>query len=404
MAKRGKGGCSCCRLISSFMTLALIAAGGYAAWFFLGKPSGDELLDIAKGVGDKIKEIDFGDLTGALENFTGFTPELWDEDPYVGNNVTNLWEGYTKGNGGLTLELWNALDDSWTNEYVEAVNDWNNWCDVKVLTLTSKTVEVDHNCEQVDGIMKVCNGNYGETGWLGINEVLKLQGSGVIVSSVAKMNEHYLLNADYDERLYTMCHELGHGYGLPHTDENFNNKDQGNCLDYTNTPSNNIRPGTANCNRLLSMYGSVDGTISASSFAADGNRTRFLRSNSNDASLDSQDYDHDDDDDGDDDDYSLLDDAEYYYKYGRSEYPKIAYEQAMHDFHYDLAAGTLVQDIDDDDENEDEDEDLEILEKRGKWRRLTTQHVRGGTFARKLNQEYVLELHVLYPNTNRNYN
>jgi len=371
------------------MTLALIAAGGYAAWFFLGKPSGEEVLDLAKGVGDKIKEIDFGDLTGALENFTGFTPELWDEDPYVGNNVTNLWEGYTRGNGGLKLELWNALDSSWSNEYVEAVNDWNNWCDIKVLDLTSKVVEVDHKCSQEDGVMKVCNGNYDATGWLGINEVLKLQGSGVIISSVAKMNEYYLLNADYDERLYTMCHELGHGYGLPHTDENFNNKDQGNCLDYTNRPSNNIRPGNANCNRLLSMYGSVDGTISASDFADNGNRTRFLRSNSNDEP--SQDLEDEEDDD------NLMDDADYYYDYGRSEYPKVAYEKAMHDFHYDLAMGNLMEDIED-------EEDVEILEKRGKWRRLTTQHPRGGHFARQLNEDYVLELHVLFPNPDSNYN
>jgi hypothetical protein len=43
---------------------------------------------------------------------------------------------------------------------------------------------------------------------LGINEVLKSVTDGVISSSVAKMNEYYLNNADYDERLYTMCHEV----------------------------------------------------------------------------------------------------------------------------------------------------------------------------------------------------
>jgi hypothetical protein len=53
-----------------------------------------------------------------------------------------------------------------------------------------------------------CVGNYGETGWLGINEVLKSVQYDVIESSVAKMNEYYLNNADYDERLYTMCHEV----------------------------------------------------------------------------------------------------------------------------------------------------------------------------------------------------
>ena len=145
-------------MLSTGMSVLLVAGGAYAAWFFLGQPSTEELIDIAKGVGDRIKDIDFGDLSGALENFTGFTPELWNEDPFVGNNSTNVWQGYTKGEGGLYLELLNALNESWYTEYNEAVSDWNNWCDTKVLVLTSRDVEVDNKCSQVDGVMKVCNG------------------------------------------------------------------------------------------------------------------------------------------------------------------------------------------------------------------------------------------------------
>jgi hypothetical protein len=43
---------------------------------------------------------------------------------------------------------------------------------------------------------------------LGINEVLKSVTYDLIESSVAKMNEYYLNSADYNERLYTMCHEV----------------------------------------------------------------------------------------------------------------------------------------------------------------------------------------------------
>jgi hypothetical protein len=46
--------------------------------------------------------------------------------------------------------------------------------------------------------MVVCNANFGETGWVGINEN-ELAGD-VIMSSVAKMNEFYLRNAEYDHR------------------------------------------------------------------------------------------------------------------------------------------------------------------------------------------------------------
>ncbi len=184
------------------------------------------------------------------------------------------------------------------------------------------------------------------------------------------MNEHYLLNADYDERLYTMCHEMGHGYGLPHTDENFNNKDQGNCLDYTNRPSNNLRPGEANCDRLLDMYGSIDGTVM-------GNRTggrRSLRYNANAQVFET-------------------DDADFYYDYGRAENPEAVedeeYDEAMRDFHYQLAQGNLRTESDLEDTNNLHDE-LQT------WRRLH-QHSRGGAFSRQLNDDILLEVHVLYP-------
>eukprot|EP00534_Pseudo-nitzschia_fraudulenta_P009139 CAMPEP_0201159084 /NCGR_PEP_ID=MMETSP0851-20130426/38115_1 /ASSEMBLY_ACC=CAM_ASM_000631 /TAXON_ID=183588 /ORGANISM="Pseudo-nitzschia fraudulenta, Strain WWA7" /LENGTH=398 /DNA_ID=CAMNT_0047437859 /DNA_START=80 /DNA_END=1276 /DNA_ORIENTATION=+ len=392
-----KQGCSCCRLVSAFTTLAILGGGGYAAWFFLGQPTADEIVDYAKGIGEDIKNIDFGDLTGALENFTGFTPDLWNEDPFVGDNSTNVWRGHTSGEGGLYLELWNALDESWQTEYTEAVGDWNNWCGVKSVSLTTKDVEVDNACVQADGVMKVCNGNYGETGWLGINEVLKSVPRGIIQSSVAKMNEHYLLNADYDERLYTMCHELGHGYGLPHTDENFSNKDLGNCLDYTNTPSNNLRPGTANCQRLLEMYGSVTGRRRRTLGREEALRALRYRSDAEVYEDETDDYEVPEGEDEDE-----TDDADYYYSDARSQYPNMTaeYEQAVHELYYEIAEGTIPKrGCDDRNNNSTEGVGVDVEDQRGRerrWRRLT-EHKRGGNFARRLNDGFELEVHVLYP-------
>ena len=108
----------------------------------------------------------------------------------------------------------NALDDTWQTEFGVAIDDWENG-NPDALTLTVERGDVDNACTPVDGLQKVCNGNYGETGWLGINEIMKI--GEEIQSSVAKMNEYYLLNADNPKRQYTMCHEVGHGFGLPHT-------------------------------------------------------------------------------------------------------------------------------------------------------------------------------------------
>lgn len=400
--KGGKGGgslCQCiCRILSMVLTVVIIGAGGYAAWFFLGQPTKDELLTTAKDIGDKVKNIDFGDFTDVLENFTGFSPDLFNEDPYVGDNTTNVWVGHTSGQGGLYLELWNALDDNWQSEYREAVNDWNERCNPKVLVLTSKDVAVDNECTQQDGVMKVCNGNYLETGWLGINEVLKSVPQGIIQSSVAKMNEHYLLNADYDERLYTMCHELGHGYGLPHTDENFNNKDQGNCLDYTNNPSNNLRPGLANCNRLYEMYGSVN---------IGRNRRKNRRSlrYRSDAEMyeDFLDIDLDNDEndinsENSEEEESMMsssntDDSQYYFEDARLQYPDMSeeYEKAMKELYYDISQGNIIS------LSQSIEEDQAIpTDVREKWRCLK-EHPRGGQYSRKLNDGFVLEVSVLFP-------
>lgn len=127
------------------------------------------------------------------------------------------------------------------------------------LSLTRSSSEYDYNCDPIRGKMKVCNGDYGDTRWKGINQVLLT--NGWIISSIAKMNEFYLGSASFDQRRYTMCHEIGHGFGLPHTDENFYNKDLGNCMDYTNNPSVNKSPDTGNYEVLLGLYGSATGRM-----------------------------------------------------------------------------------------------------------------------------------------------
>jgi hypothetical protein len=241
-----KKGCSLCRVINGLFSLAMCGLVGFGIWYALGSPDGDDLANF--------EFPDFGDFAGVLDNFTDFEGGF-NTDPFIGDNTTTNWDN-GGGNNGLELELVNALDDTWQDEFVAAVSDWENG-DPDALTLSTSQADVDNACTPIKGVMKVCNGNYGETGWLGINEIVSTTNSGIIQNSVAKMNEFYLNQADDIERQYTMCHEIGHGFGLPHTDENFYNADLGNCLDYTISPKNNLHPSETNYKRLVSLYGTT---------------------------------------------------------------------------------------------------------------------------------------------------
>ena len=280
-----------CRCLNYLISLALL--GGIAAviWHMLGRPDKEEILD---GIGDakeEISHIDFGDFAGVLDNFTiSDFIDGWEEDPFAGlgevvgpvgegnNAAVAQWDD-SSDYKGLNLELHNALDETWQDTFFIVVDEWEAGSPtpsdttgdfVDPLKLSTKNIDVDNACSPIEGVMKVCNGNYGETGWLGINELITSVPQNIIQNSVAKMNEFYLYNADVIERQYTMCHEMGHGFGLAHTDENFFNADLGNCLDYTNFPKNNLHPDTPNFETLANLYGTVDGTWVKQSYETEG--------------------------------------------------------------------------------------------------------------------------------------
>jgi len=181
------------------------------------------------------------------------TPPIFDDegDPFKGSDDANRWNNR---NSGLVLEVLNALEDEWEILFELAINDWDGG-QPDALTLITSKVAIDNVCDPVEGKLKVCNGDYGETKWRGINQVLL--SNGFIISSVAKLNEFYLADADQSQRRYTMCHEIGHGFGLPHTDENFFNADLGNCMDYTSNPETNKSPDETNFMFLRELYGPV---------------------------------------------------------------------------------------------------------------------------------------------------
>ena len=196
--------------MGAISTLAIVGVGGFIIWkYALGEPKNmTEAQDGAKDLFNQAKNVSLGDFKDVLEEgLAGMDfGQFFDNDPRVGDNTTYTWKSslVQPNNGGLHLTLMNALDDTWQQEFEDAIADWEK---SDALTLDPQRVDVDYDCNRVDGVMVVCNANFGETGWVGINENEVV--GGVIMSSVAKMNEYYLRNAEYDHRRYTMCHEVG---------------------------------------------------------------------------------------------------------------------------------------------------------------------------------------------------
>jgi len=284
-----------CRTLFNLGLLAFAVAAGAILYKhltgnevpFIGEylPNATTVRDKAGEVADKVGDI-FDDLDLPIPDFDFediFSFDGGDNGNGRGNETLMGWK--FSGTNGLTLEIQNALTEDWHIYFDKAISDWQLG-NPSVLKLTTSVIAPDPLCTPKDAVMTVCNNDFGATGWVGINEVY-FQGD-YIVSSVAKMNEYYtadtVANAVKngakieDTRQYTMCHEIGHGFGLSHLDEDFNNEDRKSCMDYSSRPGNNLNPNEEDYSALFDIYG--DGG-SYSNVTLNVTRYRHLRSTMN---------------------------------------------------------------------------------------------------------------------------
>lgn len=145
----------------------------------------------------------------------------------VGDNVSAAWDSYLQvavNGGGAGKPGWNSSNAIQSPLVPGATNP--------------------KNCKAVPGRIEVCNSRYGNNGWLGIASIWL--SSGHIVQGTTKLNDTYFSTPSYNtpawRRLVT-CQEVGHDYGLGHTNEIFTNYNDGTCMDYTNAPAGGVVGG-----------------------------------------------------------------------------------------------------------------------------------------------------------------
>ena len=191
-------------------------------------------------------------------------------------SANHSWGGYhwARTSNPFTLKVGRNVTSNWTTAFNTAVSDWNA---SSVMNLTTVTGTAGGSaCSMVRGTIQVCNGAYGNNGWLGIASINIASGSKHITQGTAKMNDTYFNTATYNnpnEKLHVMCQEVGHLFGLGHTSEN--GTSQNTCMDYfSNTGANatstiSTHPNSHDYSLLSSIYAHLDGSTTIAARTAD---------------------------------------------------------------------------------------------------------------------------------------
>ena len=191
----------------------------------------------------------------------------------LGDNVSSPWDPY------LTTTSSDVANRGWDHSSVLNTD------------IVSPGLAAPTSCKPLNGRVDVCNALYGNTGWLGVAGI-SVSGSH-ITKAYVKLNDTYFNTARYNTpgwRNLVMCQEVGHAFGLDHTDEVRDNPNLGSCMDYTNDPNggagdasatdpSNEYPGgddptTATVEpdhdyaHLSTIYAHLDGTTTISSSSA----------------------------------------------------------------------------------------------------------------------------------------
>jgi hypothetical protein len=173
--------------------------------------------------------------------------------------ANHSWNGYhwARTSNPFLIDLGDNLSGSWKSYLATASSDWSKSTVLNTLVVAGGSSK--RNCRPTTGRVEVCNDGYGYNGWLGVAQIWV--SGGHITQGTVKMNDTYFASSKYNSpawRLFVVCQEVGHTFGLDHQDEDFDNRNLGTCMDYTNDPSTNQHPNTHDYDQLVAIYSHLD--------------------------------------------------------------------------------------------------------------------------------------------------
>lgn len=174
----------------------------------------------------------------------------------------NSWGDYhwARQSNPVPITVINSTTDDWDPYVTQAVSDWSSGS--SVLTLVEDTSgktsrKVRRQCKAPDGMIRICNLDYGLTGWLGVAGI-SADGGSHILRGYSKLNDSYFSMDYYNTHAWKQsvtCQELGHDFGLGHQDEDFATLLM-SCMDYQNPPFE--APNHHDYDQLLEIYAHLD--------------------------------------------------------------------------------------------------------------------------------------------------
>lgn len=175
-------------------------------------------------------------------------------------SANHAWGNYhwARTTNPFTLKLGDNVSSAWASYLATTSTDWSK---STVLDTTVVAGQSKGRCRPTAGRVEVCNGSYGQNGWLGVASIWA-NGSHITQGTV-KVNDTYFNTPTYNTpawRNLVMCQEVGHTLGLDHQDENFTNTNLGTCMDYTNDPVSNQHPNAHDYQQLEGIYAHTDST------------------------------------------------------------------------------------------------------------------------------------------------